>query len=231
MAQRMSLILVVATNGRRGTIERSIPSLAEHVHGPFTQLVILDDSGDLDYAYWLEAHFGLRSEYGFEVHSGGPRGYDGAYRWRMDFIAQSGAQWCFLHEDDFLYEQDVPLVSWMEMMSTRPNLLQISLKRQAWFPHEVAAGGIVEAKPEAFQDVDMDGWPMTAHRDYWTFNPTLFRAVTAQEVRFPLGAASEWNFHKALMRRQRSGYYALWGATTDAPRVQHIGDERIGTMY
>lgn len=228
----MSILLCVATNGRRDTIERSIPSLAEHVHGPFTQLVILDDSGDRSYAYWLESCFGLGSEYGFEVRSGGPRGYDGAYRWRMDHIAQSGTQWCFLHEDDFLYEQDVPLNSWIEIMEKRPSLLQISLKRQAWFPHEVAAGGIVEAKPEAFTDVVMDGWPMTTHKDYWTFNPTLFRTATAQEMRFPLGANSEWRFHVELMRRsRRKNYYALAGEKLSEPRVTHIGDERIGHAY
>lgn len=227
----MSLLLCVATNGRRDTIERSIPSLAEHVHGPVTQRVILDDSGDPDYAYWLEAKFGLRSDYGFEVHSGGPRGYDGAYRWRMDFIARSGAQWCFLHEDDFLYQADVPLYSWMEIMEKRPNLLQISLKRQAWFPHEMEAGGIVEAKPEAFQDVEMDGWPMTAHKDYWTFNPTLFRVATAQSVRFPLGSASEWNFHKALRRRSPTSYYAIAGTMYSEPTCTHIGEVRNGSHY
>lgn len=228
----MSILQVVACNGRRDTLARSLPSLLDSVHGPITRRVILDDSGDPSYAYWLESCFGLGSEYGFEIHSGGPRGYDGAYRWRLDFIAQSHERWCFLHEDDFLYEQDVPLASWIEIMEKRPSLLQISLKRQAWFPHEIEAGGIVEAHPEAFNDVLMDGHPMTTHQQYWTFNPTLFRVTTAQEIRFPLGANSEWRFHVELMRRsRRKTYYALAGSRYDAPRCTHIGDERVGHTY
>lgn len=238
------IVLAVATNGRRDCMERTIPSLLEHVHGPITRRVILDDSGDPEYVKWLSAQFArwtspLGAD-GFEIQCApnAPSGYDRAYRWRMDFIAKCSERFCFLHEDDFLYHDDVPLASWIEVFTLRHRLLQISLKRQAWFPLELEAGGIVEANPDAFTDTEMDGWPMTTHRAYWTFNPSLFRIITAQATRFPLGPRSEWRFHVELLRRSRvrsgpssSDYYAIAGAKFDPPRVTHIGDERLGKTY
>jgi hypothetical protein len=171
-------VLAMTTDGRRSCIERTIPSLLDHV-GPLDgPRLIFDDSGDADYRAWLRAKF---RALGFEVVGAGARRGQGravakAWRWLDRELVDNPrgrppAKYAFWCEDDFIFERTVDLDEWRDVLDAHPYLAQIALVRQAWFPGEVAAGGIVERDPGDYER--RERW--LEHRRCFTLNPMLFR--------------------------------------------------------
>jgi len=114
----------------------------------------------------------------------------------------------------------------MQHLIERDDLVQLSLLRQAWFEHELEAGGVIEADPDAFRQ--RDGY--IEHRAYWTMNPMLTRRSTLAQQSWPRGADSERRFGNMLFR-DRKVRAGILGEIEDPPRVEHIGLERAGIGY
>lgn len=219
-AEPDGVCLVVVTHGRRDCISRTTASAAEHLQGlPITRRIITDDSGDIDYQAWLRHTFP-----GFDLITGRPGGFAAnVIRGRNAAIA-SGQRWIFWLEDDFTFERDVPLDRMAQVLDADPDLTQMALRRQAWFPAELEVGGFVEQNPDAYTDT---AWGMT-HRLFYTTNPHLTSRRFLVEHDWPKTAGSERAFsRRVLTGDRRSGY---WGARTDDPWVHHFG-ERNGTGY
>lgn len=221
------VVLVVVTDGRRHCIAESIPAAEKRLTGlPIVRKVICDDSGDGDYQAWLRLEFP-----GYElVHRGKRRGFGGAVSCAWETALASGAPWVFWLEDDMLLEREVDLAAIARVLTHNPHVLQMALRRQAWFQAELEAGGVVEQYPEAYDDcqnAEGDSW--LEHRLFWTTNPHLVaRAVLAAHT-WPVKSHSEALFaRQALVGTNRSGY---WGRRDDDPHVTHIGAERSGNGY
>jgi len=218
---------IVTTDGRRDCIERTIPSL-EAMVGPFTDRVICDDSGDPAYAAWLTVTF---PEWRVRAHK--RLGHGPAIAFAIGEAAKLDADWVFWSEDDIEYLQRVDVAAMAAVMDAEPDLKQMVVKRQAWFPRELEAGGMIERfDPGLF--VEHDGAsPWIEHRQFYSLNPHLVRRelleVIAARRQWPAVPNSEHHYAQRLFRNPlaKSG---IWGRKTDAPWIRHFG-ERIGMGY
>ncbi len=219
------IVQVIVTNGRRDCIAQAVASAAEHLRGPISRRVIVDDSGSIDYQAWLRHAYPDHDL----ITTGGQTGFDGAYRMVWETVLRSGQPWAFLIEEDFTFERDVDLLAMAAAMDQRPHLVQMALRRQAWARSEKAVGGIIEKNPVAYSDHSSAAGDWLEHREFVTTNPALWRRTLIAEFPWPTGTGSEIKFARTLFRNPdaAAGY---WGARTDDPWVIHDG-ERIGTRY
>jgi hypothetical protein len=205
------IVAVCLTNGRRDTLSKSLQS-ADEMLGAVARKVLVADCCRPRRTGWDTV-----------VIRGGnyPRAVAGA----IDVAISSGQPWIFWIEDDFVFNGPVDLQSMQSVMRRDVRLAQVSLKRQAWYPHEVAAGGMIEANPGAF--AQRSGY--CEHSAYWTMNPMLTRRRVFSEYRWPAGAGSERRFGDALFARGR--IVGMWGEKSAPPAVTHIGASRAGSGY
>lgn len=218
------VMVVVVTHGRRSCIKRAIPSIDDHVHGDITRRVISDDSGDPAYRAWLTEEYPE-----WEVVGDGPNvGFGEHMRriWQLAGAAQE--QWLFLVEDDFTFTRDVDLSELATVLRHHPYLVQMALRRQPWFPCEIAAGGVVEEHPGDYVDRSDGVAEWLEHRLFFTTNPALTSTRWIARHPWPDGNASEAEFgRRSLIGDARAGY---WGQRGTDPWVIHDGP-RTGVGY
>ena len=152
-------------------------------------------------------------------------GFDGAIRAGWEGVLRTNADYVFHLEDDFTFEEPVPLEQMRQVLETKRTLAQIALKRQPWNAEERAAGGIVEQHPDDFQEV-RGTW--TEHERFFTTNPCLYPRWLCEKG-WPEGPESEGRF--TIRLRDEGFRFAYWGGKFDPPRVAHIGTERTGVGY
>ncbi|WP_329521183.1 glycosyltransferase family 2 protein [Spirillospora sp. NBC_01491] len=223
----MPIPIIVLTNGRPECISKTIPSVVEHLHGAGAGLIV-DDSGDDVYRGWLS------EQYAAPVIpvSDGPCGYWRAMRRVWEVARDTGADFYWLHEDDFVLQADVDVEDLAGVLDAHPYLTQIALLRQPWFANEHAAGGLIpalEQQGQTFTETTDGVHTWIEHRACFTGNPTLIPRRTFERD-WPEGDWSESRFGRLLFR-DPAARGAYWGRRTDPPRVEHIGHERTGTDY
>lgn len=210
------VVIVCLTNGARDTLAPTLASAEEMLAGPIGRRIIANDSGrPLDFDGWDDVPIGRRS------------GYTRATKAALELSMGSGQPWVFFLEDDFTFNEPIDLAEMQAIMASEPRLIQLSLKRQPWYDYELEAGGIIEAKPQAFEQ--RDGF--VAHRDYWAQNPMLCRRSFLAEHEWPLQSGSERAFAKHIFRQHPSYIAGIYGRIEDPPRCTHIGTERAGVGY
>lgn len=210
------VVVVCLTNAARDTLAPTLASAEEMLAGPIGRRIIANDSGQpLHFDGWEDIPIGRRS------------GYTRATKAALAAAVGSGQPWVFFLEDDFIFNEPIDLAAMQSIMCADPNLVQLSLKRQAWYENELEAGGIIEAKPHAF--TQRHGF--VAHRDYWAQNPNLCRRSFLAEHEWPLTRGSERAFADQIFRANREYVAGIYGAIADPPRCTHIGAERAGVGY
>lgn len=212
--------LVVLTDGRRDCIRESIPAAVANFGGlPVITKAICDDSGDREYQAWLRLTFP-----DFELVTSARRtGFAGNVRRAWEHALGTGQPWTFWLEDDFVLQRQVDLGAMADTLDANPQVAQMALRRQAWFPAEVEAGGIIEQDPDAY--TDHHGW--LEHVKFWTTNPHLVHRSVLAGYEWPNRAHSEATFAREILRTRTAGY---WGSRQDDPWALHMG-ERQGTGY
>jgi hypothetical protein len=220
------ITLLVMTDGRGDCLRRSIDTF-HRLKGPISVRVIHDDSGDPGYSKWLWAEYGDT----WTVHSTVQRsGFAGAYHSAWSWLLEHDRNdWIFSTEDDFLIRRDVDLTSMVRVLESHPKLAQLALRRQAWNPMEIAAGGIVEQHPDDYTDVRSPDGEWLEHRRFWTTNPSLFNRRMLHRG-WPDGPHSEGHFGISLFT-DTDDVCGFWGSRDSGTWVEHIGRERIGTGY
>lgn len=215
------VVVIVLTTGTRDTLEKTLQSAEQMISGPIGRRVVVLDSGRSTVLDRVR-----RAAPGWDVVRIKAGRYDRAVAGAREVALRSGQPWVFWIEDDFVFEVPVELERLEGLMTAKPALVQVSLLRQAWYPDEVAAGGIIDAKPNAFRQAE--GY--VAHRDYWTMNPHLARRSFWAGHEWPKGPGSERRFGLELFRDPRIGV-GIFGELDDPPRVTHIGETHAGTGY
>lgn len=217
--------LIVLTDGRRDCISKTIPSAEQRLKGlPVVKRIICDDSADIEYAAWLRITFP-----GWQiVTTQRRRGFGGNVRTAWTKAIEAGQPYVFWLEDDFLFDRDVDLDAIANVLDANPHVLQMALRRQAWFPKEVAAGGVIEQHPDQYDDRTDGQHRWLEHDLFWTTNPHLVSRQTLIDYEWPKGANSEAAFAKQALRDGRKSGY--WEPRTARPLVTHMG-ERQGTGY
>lgn len=206
------VVAVVLTTGTRDTLEQTIESFDRQVSGPIgRKVIVVDGKAKPTFDGWETVNvrgggFGPATAAGIRVAIG------------------SGQPWVFWCEDDFTFNEPVDLTELQAEMDAHPDLVQLSLLRQAWYPHELDAGGIVEANPDAFEQRGRH----LRQRDYWTTNPHLTRRLFLAGNEWPKGKWSEAAFTKQILKDPDVAF-GVWGDGT--PSVTHIGETKAGSGY
>lgn len=228
MAERQDIppiALLVITDGRRDCIEQTLTSAAANLPN-ITERWIYDDSADPENWEWLLYRFP-----DFElIASEERRGFGGAIQcaWRV-LRARSKAAFIFHLEDDFTFNRPVPIADMRRILTMKPTLAQVALRRQAWNEAERRAGGVIESNPSAFTEHTRAGLTWLEHNLFFTTNPCLYRRDLIENHEWPDGPGSEGHFS---IRLRDVGYrFAYLGGPDDMEHVTHIGSERVGTGY
>lgn len=198
----MSTCLLVIADGRYDVHERSWQSARENLP-PFDYQVDVDD----------RAH---------------ELGFAGAIRQGWEQVLETGADWVFHLELDFIFRERVPTGAMIAILEGNPDIAQVALKRQPVNAEECAAGGIVDCHPDDFEERKWSAWTVTTHRRFWTTNPSLYSTRYCR-MGWPQEPESEGKFtHKLLADPLLR--FAFWGRKYAPPMVEHIG-ERVGVGY
>ena len=140
-----------------------------------------------------------------------------AVRAAWSLVMQSAPTHVFHLEEDFHLTEPVDLDAMADVLDEYGNLAQLTLKRQPWNPQEAAAGGIVEANPDAYVQVDHPHvW--TQHRECFSLNPSL---IPARVIRggWPVGNEAE----QTARLVGDGAVFGFWGGKWDPPRCIHVG--------
>jgi hypothetical protein len=218
------ITLLVITDGRRACLQRTLESFqlatrAEHI----TRRIIVNDCPDPAFRAWVDT-------LGFDLHvppERKRRGFAGAII--TGWEAVGAAPYVFHLEDDFCFTRHVDVRAMIKVLAEQPHLAQMALRRQPWNETEIAAGGVVEAQPDAYEDRSDGYHHWLEHRMFFTTNPSVY-PQWVRELGWPLTKHSEGIFSQQVFGDPaiRSAY---WGLRTDGPWVLHIGEIRTGTGF
>lgn len=231
-----SVGLLMVTDGRKDCFDAAARSVSLQWRGEQpTITVIVNDSGDPEYRTWLE-----KRTHGWDgntrlVHHERRLGFGAAIESGWLLLSTERPDYVFHAEDDFLYDDPIPVADMLALLRTFPYLAQVSLLRQACNDEEVAAGGLVESRPSTFEDHSDGDLAWMEQRAYFTTNPSLY-PVALCDLGWPQVPNSEGIFTHRLLEGGFAGIpgpdvrFGVLGTTADPPRVTHIG-VRQGTGY
>lgn len=224
----MSTLIVFLTNGRRECLPKAIHSFLGKVHfSADDEVVIVDDSGDVEYRAWLTRTFRHWKVSRVGEHS---LGYNAAmlHIWNLARCFDH----VFMVEDDFVFDREVNLADMIDVLNDEPRVAQLVLTRQPWFGNEIEAGGLISALERMghiFRDGGNPDYSYLTHRATWSTNPNLFRGgAWVENHPWPIGDGSEYRFGQELFAAEPETVCAYWGLGDEY--VTHIG-ERKGFGY
>lgn len=195
--------LLLISDGRAEYLERTLASIDENLPR-FNHVIHVDDSDH-------------------------QLGFAGAIREGWERVLSTDADWVWHAEQDFTYDQPVPLAKMIALLERNHYLAQVSLKRQAWSTEEGLAGGFVELHPDDYTERSDRHATWTEHRRFFTTNPSVYSSRLCR-VGWPNEAHSEGLFtHKLLTDPLLR--FAFWGGKHGPPLCTHIGMTRDGVGY
>lgn len=216
----MTYTLAVLTHGSAPDLAPCLESFKQFVHPqPATTLLVVDGPSEeglrhaTDEGHWFD-----------EITYLEPTGFCGATEELWDLASRSANEFVFWLEGDFLFNRIVDIEEIAIVLNERPDIIQMSLLRNAVNAKEVAAGGLVRAYPEWFTH---EAGYMT-QRTYWTTNPSLFRRETSAIWKWPLSPECEGLFAHHLKQAIPEVKFGVWG--NGEIWVTHIG-QRSGFGY
>lgn len=221
------IALLVMTDGR-DTIHETIASAREALRGDISERWIHNDSGDPEHTARLRQAF---PDF-MVVSTPGRSGFGGAIRSAWSTLRrESTARFVFHLEDDFTFRRPVELADMADVLTARPHLVQLALRRQPCNSAELAAGGIVEQHPDDYEETGDGSHRWLEHRRFFTTNPSLYRRQLIEEHDWPTGTESEGRFGLGLFAADPAARCGYWGARASGEAVRHIGTHRTGTGY
>ena len=200
----MSVALLIIDDGREDYLVRCLASVKESLPVEMMDIVMVSDA----------------------EHK---LGFSGAVQDGWQQVLDTGAEWVFHLESDFIFNAPVPVDQMTSLLKRHPSLAQVSLKRQAVNDLEIAAGGIVELTPDDYQECSDDEIVWTEHRKFFTTNPSVYLSEICK-LGWPQVKHSEGIFSHQLME-DPDLHFAIWGRKFDPPTVTHIGERRAGHGY
>lgn len=221
-----TVIVFVMTDGRKECIAQSIPSLVENLSGDIHSWIIHDDSGDSSYQSWLRKEFPS-----FElIYTDGRSGFSGAYANIWRHLSTATCRFVFGTEDDFTYNESIPLDHMIKIIDSDQHIAQVALKRQPWGEAEEVAGGFMNMYPQLWSDESIDDIKWCWQKHFFTTNPSIYRQALTKRG-WPEEDHSEQVFTKKVLKDWPEVKFAYYRETSHPPMVHHIGDQRIGNGY
>lgn len=201
-------------------MERSVLSVKDFIVKRFDARFIVDDSGDCEYAEWLDATFPDFTC----IHHAERRGLGGCFQTALDVVAQSNAEYGFFMEDDTPLLAHIDLDAMASVLDGNQHLAQIMLMRPPFNAEEIQAGGVYQLTPDEFRE-HTDGTNVwTEHSRWYGFQPNLTPIRAVQCMRANASNFLELGVTDAL---KPAGYrFSYWGGIDDDPLCDHTGVTR-----
>lgn len=202
----MKVALIVITDGRWDYLLDTLDSAKSALNYDFSQKLLIDDSGlnnvELDFD-------------GFTIVKHKDRlGLAGAIQSAWDHLDPT-TDFVFHLEDDFIFTEPVDIAHMVSLLKANPDLAQMALMRQPWSPEEIAAGGIYQLNPHAYE-IQKDFY---SHSRLFTFNPCIYPMKITE-----YGAGLEAEVTERLLD---AGYqFAYYGQPGEPAKTIHIGVRR-----
>lgn len=145
-----------------------------------------------------------------------------AWQWACDI----GAKFLFHCEEDFRFDQPIPVGAMRRILDNNPHLAEVVLKRQPWSAEEHAAGGQIETNPAAYTQCSAGVLAWVEHQTLFSLNPCLLprRTFELGWPAGPLGVGNESGMTKKCLDAGMS--FAYYGQKDDPPRCTHVGHIR-----
>lgn len=221
MGKPMNVAFVLRCDGRREFIEQTIQSVEQHIRAPrFTYGVIVDDSGDTEYASWLDETFPFLEC----LHHAERLGLGGCFQSALNVVLGTDADYAFLVEDDTPILRDVILAPLADILNTHPSLAQLMFMRPPFNAEEIAAGGVYQLNPSAFTERTNGTDKWVEHDTWFGFQPSLVPRDVIE-----LMATKATNFLELGVTEvlKDAGYhFGYWGGLNDASYCDHVGVTR-----
>lgn len=212
------MLCIVLTNRRDLYFSAALASL-DNVTG-ITKTVIVDDSGDLAWRNELTQQCNEVWAPAIE-----PAGYTKAMQLVWHLARSHGGPVFFL-EEDFTVDVPVNLDELAAILTADPELAQIALVRQAWYPIERRHGGVIGAL--AHKGHTFTIWPnRVQHTACFTGNPSLIAPIALNED-WPGG---EWTEDAMTQKLVRAGYHFAYLGDGRTEHVTHHGHQRAETSH
>jgi len=218
--------LLITTNGRKEYIVPTVESWKAFIDKNVNNKIIIDDSGNQEYREWLSETFPDFTVLPLGVVN---RGFSFLLKtWTTNLGFDS--EYILLLEDDFLLLEDIDCENMINILETNSDMLQLTLKRQAWSREEVAAGGMIERIYNDSNFTQESGW--FKHREFFTTNPSFININRLRNyAKLVYGVdelISEAEFGARLFKNNPNAYCAFLGNIFDKYKVEHIGHIRTG---
>lgn len=192
-----SYLLTVLSTGRQQYLDRMLASLDEHLHPAPAEMFVFTDEERI--------------------------GQCAAHARCWQHAAESGFDWVFHIEEDFVVLRPIDVEHMTELMYAQPHLFQLSLMRQAWGA-EIEWGGYVAKDPGWYQRRTDNGWEWIETTRNWANAPTLFRTDLAREFPWPVEPGCETTIGPQMLARYPEGRFGILGL--GEVQACHIGVER-----
>ena len=216
----MSGVALVVISDGRGYLAESIPSLIANAKPEwFSSAVIVDDDPESAASVWAMGElvsWGIEAV-SLQMHT---TRNGGAAAIRTAWANLDPADYVFHLEEDFTFNERIPLPEMVSVLKSDPHLANIVLRRG---PHGFEGpGGYVGDDPQAHVQHVREGAPYMVHDKGFWLNPCLYPASIAARGWPPHG-----HEHDFSAKLKADGYrFAVYGTHDDPPRVTHIGDRR-----
>lgn len=221
MGFEVNVAFVLRCDGRRDYIEQTVQSVADHIKAPsFSYGVIIDDSGDAEYAAWLDKTFPFLER----LHHPERTGLGGCFRSSLDVVLGTDADYAFMVEDDTPIVRDVMLTPLADVLGANPSLAQLMFQRPPFNAEEIRAGGVYRLNPDAFTECTDGTSRWVTHDRWYGFQPHLVPRRVVDHMRSHATDFLELGVTDAL---KPAGYhFGYWGGLDDDPYCDHTGQTR-----
>jgi len=231
------VVLGVIGNGRFELLQQTVASLEDKVKYPFRIKIMIDDTGDAQYAIKLQETF---PDWHIISHPTN-QGLSGSIRSLWSAVKLLDAEYIFHVEEDFTFNENIDIDQMAAILELHPYLTQIALKRQPVNEAEAAAGGFMQQNPHSYSGVyyvkelgdDPDGndaviWHWVEHHNFFTLNPCLYPWWVTH-----IGWEQGWGEKEFGERLFGNPYLfcAYLGGLNDPPKVTHIGNYRGNNWF
>jgi|LakMenEpi03Aug12_release.lakeMendotaPanAssembly.Ray.scaffolds.fasta_scaffold06563_31 hypothetical protein len=213
------VLLGVIDNKRPEFLAATIESLQKNINYNFGYKVLINDSGDAEYARFLESVYG---DYFDQIISHKENlGLSGSIRSLWALAEELDVDYVWHQEGDFTFNENISIEHIIKILENDRFLAQVALKRQPCNPTELEYGGFMELNRDSY--LYNDELNYLSHSNFFTLNPSLYPRWV-----YKLGWESGWGeaeFSSMLFSNRflKCGYL---GSLIDQPKVLHIGGYR-----
>jgi hypothetical protein len=216
------IALLVFHDGRNEYLKRTLESFIDNVMPIPEHSLLINDSKDSE-GIEIAKEYGLKTA----INTHGGLGIFRSVELAWKYVRENwpDVEFIFHQENDFEYNQVIDVKSMLEVLRNK-HVMQVALKRQAWYKHELKYGDfmrqLVSNKPNCMVDYAINGVKVVTHREFFTNNPSIYRISTMPQI-----YESEYLIRGHFKKIDTHWTCCYLGRINDKPLVTHIGEIKV----